>query len=346
MGEIRDEEDPAAAWSALAGHAERHRSRGLGGFADRLAASGALSFGTGGRPVVLDTDVGGDPDDAVAVAVAARAVPDLALVVTADEFHGDGRARFARHLLDSLGRPDVPVVAGRDLGNTRYFCVEGLTSPAGRADDDVLAAVRRVCEQTEGRVRWVGMGPLSNLADVLTADPSLADVLEVTQMGSAVNYRNPDVAEHNVRLDPAAARRVLDLARSPSFVLSDVTFRPDTVMAVRADGPVYRHLAAAGTPWGHLLHAHLDRWYGRFYPETMMHDPLTLSAALRLPFVDFSSSCVWFEADGRMRLDDEGRQVFLSNRADYSAFARWMHRALGMTDAGAPDQAGLPQSST
>lgn len=69
-------------------------------------------------PMVIDTDLGGDPDDTVALVVAARRVPELRLVVTSDEYGGE-RARLVRYLLDLVGRPDVRVVAGADLGNTR-----------------------------------------------------------------------------------------------------------------------------------------------------------------------------------------------------------------------------------
>lgn len=67
--------------------------------------------------IVLDTDVAGDPDDALALVAAARVLSQPPLVITTDECGGE-RARFARHLLDLLGRPDVPVVSGADLGNT------------------------------------------------------------------------------------------------------------------------------------------------------------------------------------------------------------------------------------
>ena len=68
--------------------------------------------------MIIDTDVGGDSDDAIALATAAFAVPELALVITTDEYGGQ-RARFARHFLDLLGRDDIAVVTGADLGKRR-----------------------------------------------------------------------------------------------------------------------------------------------------------------------------------------------------------------------------------
>lgn len=79
-----------------------------------------------GSPVIIDTDLGGDPDDAVALVVAARRVPELTLVTTGDEVHGE-RARFARHFLDLLGRSDVATVAGDSPADSPFFCVEGFT---------------------------------------------------------------------------------------------------------------------------------------------------------------------------------------------------------------------------
>ncbi len=140
-------------------------------------------------PLIIDTDLGGNPDDAFAVAIAALTVPELALVITTDELAGE-RARFARHLLDLLGRPEVPVVSGADLGNTRYFCVEDLTPASmGRQPADVAAAVEAV-RAAGGPVRWLGLGPASNLAALLTVRPDLTEHLVVTQMGGALRQRD------------------------------------------------------------------------------------------------------------------------------------------------------------
>ena len=157
-----------------------------------------------GAPLIIDTDAGGDPDDAIALVIAA-AEPSLALVSTVDEL-GGRRARFVRHLLDLLGREDVPVVAGADLGDTRMDCIAGLVPDSVAPQrTNVAEAVGDVVAKTGGLVRWAGMGPVTNLAALLTGQPDLAERLVVTQMGGALNYRDPERAEHNFRLDPAAA---------------------------------------------------------------------------------------------------------------------------------------------
>ncbi|GAA0587824.1 hypothetical protein HPO96_12020 [Kribbella sandramycini] len=85
-------------------------------------------------------------------------------MVTGDEVDGE-RARFVRYLLGLVGRADVEVVAGADLGNRRLWFVDGV-APARvpRQATDVVGAVEKVCAAVEGPVRWVGIGPLTNLA--------------------------------------------------------------------------------------------------------------------------------------------------------------------------------------
>ncbi|MBW0101509.1 nucleoside hydrolase [Pseudonocardia sp. KRD291] len=309
---------------------------------------------TRAAPIVIDTDIGGDPDDALALVAAARHQPDLTLVLTADETGGTRsgagqRARFARLLLDSVGRPDVATVAGASAGGTDYFCVEGLT-PAGVAAQPsgpaaVLDAVREVCRKTDGPIRWVGMAPVGNLAHIVEHVPELAARLQVTQMGGALNYRHPDRAEHNIRLDVDAAHHVLAavadgrLAR-PRLVTSDVTFTPQ--IGVDADHPIHRTLAAAeedSDGWASILAAHLDRWYASNYPSTLQHDALTLSAALGLPFVRSAATTVVLDEIGRMSSDPAGAPVRLSASADYPAFMTWLGTAL---DPATPAGAALP----
>ncbi|RZS40717.1 pyrimidine-specific ribonucleoside hydrolase [Herbihabitans rhizosphaerae] len=278
-------------------------------------------------PLIVDTDAGGDPDDAVALVLAASR-PELTLVITGDECGGE-RARFTRHLLDLLGRADVPVVRGTDLGNTRYVCIDGLVPDTVPAQPDgMLDAVLSVCDATDGPVRWVGIGPLSNLAAVLTAHPPLAERLTVTQMGGALNYRDPERAEHNFRLDPAAAATVLAHARDLTLVMSDVTFTPE--LEIAPGSTTHRALAGESAPaWARLVAGHMARWFDRFHPGTIQHDALTLATALGRPFVELATGHVALDELARMRSDENGTRVALSRSADYPAAMAWIGGGLG-----------------
>ena len=274
-------------------------------------------------PMIIDTDAGGDPDDAIALIVAA-AEPTLALVVTSDELGGE-RARFTRHLLDLLGRPEVPVVAGADLGNTRLNTIVDLTPPEVPGQPaDVLTAVTEVCSSTEDPVRWVGIGPASNLAMLLTEQPELAKKLVVTQVGGALAYRDPERADHNFRTDPEAAAVLLARAQVPRLLLSEVTFTREVEIA--KDSPLHRLLSdPAGPPWARLVAAHMNQWYERFHHATMQHDALALATALERPFVGYYREHVVIDERGRTTVDTEnGFEVRLSGRARLEPYMRWL----------------------
>jgi hypothetical protein len=68
-------------------------------------------------------------------------------------------------------------------------------------------------------------------------------------------------------------------------------------------------------------------------PPQLADDPLTLSASLRLPFVDFSLERVALREDGTMHLAAEGRPAFVSRWAGYDAFMRWVEAGLEGTPA-------------
>ncbi len=140
----------------------------------------------------IDTDVGDNPDDTIALWCAAQAADvDLAGVSTVD---GDVelRAAFVRTLL-----PDIDVVAG--------------APPAGRvADVDVL----------------LGIGPWTHLADL--ADEG-ALPRRVVLMGGAlapVKHRGElRRIEHNVGADPGAAARLIGGTGNLIVVPLDATAR-------------------------------------------------------------------------------------------------------------------------
>jgi inosine-uridine nucleoside N-ribohydrolase len=124
----------------------------------------------------IDTDVGDDPDDAIALWCAARAYDAEVVGVSTVDGDVEWRATRARELL-----PGVPVVAGPP-------------DPAQLAGVDAL----------------LGIGPWTHVAQL--ADEH-ALPLRVVLMGGALgivrHHGEPLRVEHNVGRDPAAARRLL-----------------------------------------------------------------------------------------------------------------------------------------
>ncbi|WP_051030348.1 nucleoside hydrolase [Nocardia takedensis] len=278
-------------------------------------------------PLIISTDIGGDPDDAITLALAAMTEPNLQLVVTADELPDGRRSTLARHLLDLMGREDVLVAAGATHGHSKYWAADGLVPGEPlRRGLPLYDVVRGLCEwHPTAPLRWLGIGPLTDLASLLKSDAAhdeplgMAHRMRIWQMGGALEWR-PDRAEHNFRLDPQAVHDVVTRAQDLTLVLADHTFTP--VMAVDTQSPIYRMLTASHKPWARLILDHLDQWMQRFHPASMLHDPLTF-AAMRGDFVAFEPGEFGLEPDGRMR-PGPGHTARLSRSVDYPPFLDWV----------------------
>ncbi|WP_280390711.1 nucleoside hydrolase [Nocardia brasiliensis] len=290
------------------------------------------------REIVVDSDLGHDPDDLVAIALAAQVIPNLTLL-TSDET-GGRRAALGREYLAELGRSDVEVIEGIDLGGAERF-VTATPAASPRTDqqkddvvDTMVAQVARICERASSPIVWVGMGPMTNLAAVLTRLPHLAERFDVVQMGGWVaghqvgpyTYRDKSRASHNLRIDPPAAGVALRMLPEPRLVLSEVTNAPE--IRLTPDWPIIRTFQQPSAPaWAQRLSQHLQAWFDR-KPGTWMHDPLTLAAALDLGFVHFCHEQVRIASDARLYPDEHGCPVRMSHTADYPAFLEWMHEHL------------------
>ena len=279
-------------------------------------------------PIILDTEIGGEPDDAMALVIAARELPELALVVTTDELGGE-RARFARFLLDSAGRTDVAVVAGRQLSATAPYFAHGLTPDwVAAPSDDVARAVAQAGARSGGAARWIGLGPLSNLAGLLAQQPGLARRLFVTQLtGTSDGQALPP---RNFRLDPASARQVL--AAAPHLRLVSYALPAGRDVQLTSASPTLRRLADTvpawdGHSWETLLAAHCGQFFTRYHPAVFPAGPLALAAGLRLPFTSFRPAQVTVGETGKMCTGPSGN-VLISQDVDYRALGEWLRARL------------------
>src|SRR6266851_4017582 len=66
------------------------------------------------RPVILDTDIGDDIDDALALGLALQSPELNVLAVNTVLQHGDRRADLVWKILELYGRTDIPVGVGAE----------------------------------------------------------------------------------------------------------------------------------------------------------------------------------------------------------------------------------------
>lgn len=258
-------------------------------------------------PIILDTDIGSDVDDALALALI-LASPEVELLGISCVY-GDVtlRARMALKLLRLAGREDVPVHAGAErplLGQREVWWAghegQGLLGPEDDAlepaPEPAVELIRRTVRSRPGEVHLAAVGPLTNVALALAADPELAGRLAgLWVMGGVVREGTAKAlapADHNFRCDPQAAHIVLNAGAPLHLVTWDVTRQ------VWIDGPGVERLKAVGTPYHAALADQVER-YPRFAElgRTNLHDPLTV-AALLSDFVRFRPLHVQIEQQG------------------------------------------------
>lgn len=242
--------------------------------------------------VWLDTDIGTDVDDAVALTLALLS-PEVELVGVSTVY-GDValRSRMVLKMLALGGRSSIPVYSGceRPLLNERpvYWAGHegvgllgpedaGLTPQPGHA----VEAILRAAEQYAGELVLVSIGPMTNIGMAFAQRPGLAKQVKLLLiMGGAVRASRTGLAlplaEHNFRSDPEAASIALRSGAPTVVVPLDVT----TQVQITADA--VSRLKAVGDGLRRALADQLDVYLTRMGRAwTHMHDPLALSHAIR-----------------------------------------------------------------
>ncbi|MCJ7821758.1 MAG: nucleoside hydrolase, partial [Armatimonadetes bacterium] len=165
----------------------------------------------------LDTDIGSDIDDAVALLCAVRH-PGIDLVgVSTVMGQVEIRTWLAREMLQRAGHPDIPVLPGSMLPLSGSDLAEGIPSyghlapnlppldPAG--DDARIEAIAEAMAAIPRPFHIVPVGPLTNIARLLQSHPDVSSQWEGT---TCMAGRLEGGAEYNVKCDAAAARAVFD----------------------------------------------------------------------------------------------------------------------------------------
>jgi purine nucleosidase len=261
------------------------------------------------KPIILDTDIGTDVDDLLALSLILCS-PELELVGVTTVY-GDValRARMVRRLLTLRGVPDVPIAMGVRtpvLGKRAIYWGghegQGLLTPEEEAaplpDEHAVDFIVRTVMARPGEVTLAAVGPLTNIALAFMREPRLTQALAglVIMGGSVGGARALHLpwVEHNIRCDPEAAHIVFSAGAPMTVIPLDVTTR---VNIRQAD---VERMRALGDPF-HVAVADQVTCYPGFVKRggwTHLHDPLAVATAIEPTLVTWSSVRAVVETQG------------------------------------------------
>lgn len=265
--------------------------------------------------IILDTDMGTDVDDAMCLTLA-LASPEIELVavtsVSGDTRH---RAQICKHMLELAGRPDVPVFAGRGDPVTAGSSF----AHTGKEGDGILTqgsapaiegepgtdAIRRLLRENDD-VELVAVGPMTNLAVTIGADPDLAcRVKQLTIMGGHIReiayggFSFPFGIDYNMCSDREASVQALAPDVPTRLVTGDVTLqtwlREDDLARLEESGhPLVQALCRAIRVWTPLQNGIFGGLGADMSGDNVafLHDPLALACVHDESFCTFETLAI------------------------------------------------------
>lgn len=257
--------------------------------------------------IILDTDIGTDVDDALALAMLFGSTDAELLGVTSVYGDTETRGRLAARLARLAGRTGLPVFAGSGATRTgRDVFWAGHEGDRLEAEDtggytgerDGRAAAEFLTGQVAaapGAVYVLAVGPLTNLAAAVETDADFArNVASLVLMGGS--FAEPGVetpsAEHNIACDPEAAAVVFSSGAPITVVGLDVT---TTTWLSEAQVSSFGDVGALGPE----LRAQLETWWAYTGKRgNVPHDPLAALAILRPDLFTFADWQVTIDLDG------------------------------------------------
>lgn len=253
------------------------------------------------RPILFDTDIGSDVDDALALGLVLASPDEVELVaVTTVGRQGPIRARIAAGVLGLAGRSDVETCIGAEAPalsrqTFNWFDHEEACIPdAPRApisDEPAAERIVRAAREVPG-LEMVMIGPMTNLARALALDRKLAERLAgITIMGGHLREVRigestaPHGIDYNLCADPEASMTVLGCGAKITLVPADITLRAwlseaSVVRMESGGGPLARELARQVRIWTPVQEKIFTGLGGTLASDNraFLHDPLTLLA--------------------------------------------------------------------
>jgi purine nucleosidase len=265
-------------------------------------------------PLIVDTDIGSDIDDAVALAYLLKQPRCELLGITTVTGDVAKRCACAQVVCRAAGRSDVSIHAGSSsvllIGPGQplvphYRAIQLLPHRTRWPANTALDFLRTTIRSRPGEITLLTIGPFTNIALLFAADPQIPSLLRAMVSMAGIFYpknrRSLDISrEWNCMVDPIANAMAYGarLRRHTSFGL-DVTLKctmPADEVRERFNRPVLRDLIPMADVW--------------FKQRKMLnfHDPLAAAAIFRPNICQYDTGHVQIPLSANPR--QQGRTMF------------------------------------
>lgn len=289
----------------------------------------------------LDTDFGGDSDDFAALLML-LGLPNIKITGITTVLDDDGsRAGAVQHVLNALGRDDIPLCAGTRvslskqevMGVHQDFWPDVVPLPAPSPGESIATIERSMWMRSV----FTLIGPYTNAAMFERVRGGLLRERRIVHMGG---YITPPAAgypqwvaadDFNVQWDTRALEETYksfaDITMVPMPVAMQAWITTDDVERIARSGPLGERLAAQMRAWADEQNwAAIGREYTSFPDDLagIMWDPITVLTAtgwegvtiepmMLMPYIE--NDIIHFEID-----EAEGRPVDVVTAVDTNAF--------------------------
>lgn len=255
-------------------------------------ASTVLVPGKERQKIIVDSDFGGDIDDAFAVALILSSPEFEVLGIVMDHGNTSLRARTALKFLFEVGREDIPIIVGKATPNIvgvdtaaagyshQFWWSERFDKRRAStldAADFIITTLRKYPNE----VVLITLGPLCNIKEVIKKDKEALKLARkvVSMFGSFFMGYDVGTArdkEWNVRADIEASQMFASSGANMMFVGLDVT----TFVKLNAENR--NRLLMRQSPLTNALCGLYSLWLYESYaqPDANLFDAVTVGAVL------------------------------------------------------------------
>jgi purine nucleosidase len=271
-------------------------------------------------PLLLDTDIGSDIDDAVALSYLLKQPQCELLGITAVTGDVAKRCACAEVICKAAGREDVPIHAGTSKvlltgpgqpNVPHYDAIAHLPHTKNWSPNTAVDFLRQTIRSRPGEITLLTIGPFTNIALLFAIDPEIPRLLKRVVSMAGVFYSKEPKAEWNCLVDPIATA----MAYSAN-VADHTTYGLDVTL--QCTMPAHEVRKRFNTPPLDIVLLMAETWF-KEHDVIRFHDPL---AAVGI----FSPNVCEYDR-GNIRIGPEGESAFVAEKTASHRVARTVNVA-------------------